>query len=63
MAYQNGTRIERISDADAGEPMYVIANQFGHRIITADDLVELTKESRTTEDFDRRCDERIARNN
>ena len=63
MAHQSGTRIESIRVENACEPMYVIANQFGHRVITADDLVELTKESRSTEEFDRLCDEKIGRNN
>ena len=63
IARQCATRIERISVADAREPIYLIANQFGHRVITGRDLVELTKESRRTEEFDRLCDERIARNN
>ena len=63
MTHRNGTRIECICVEDAREPMYVIASQFGHRVISADDLVELTKESRSSEEFDRLCDERIGRNN
>ena len=38
IARQCATRIERISVADAREPIYLIANQFGHRVITGDDL-------------------------
>ena len=43
--------------------MYVIANQFGHRVINSAEMDELMTESSSPEEFDRLCDQAIGRNN
>lgn len=48
---------------DKYEPSYVIANQFGHRVIKSREMTELMTGSSNAEEFQRLCDQAIARAN
>jgi hypothetical protein len=45
------------------EPNYVIANEFGHRVIKSCEMAELISGSSNQEEFKRLCDRAIGRAN
>jgi hypothetical protein len=56
---KNITSMQYLDLGERYEPNYVIANEFGHRVIKSGEMAELMSGSSNPEEFQRLCDRAI----